>query len=150
MRQKLELEQEAGRDPLTGVHNHGSLYRKLAEELEAARRYGRPLSYLMLDIDNFKEVNDTFGHRHGDELLKRLAKNILATIRKVDVVARYGGDEFGIILQKRMLRELMFKPNESEKRFAGFNFRFQAVKTEPQSVWVSQAFLMIQSKRLKT
>jgi diguanylate cyclase (GGDEF)-like protein len=98
VREKQDLEEEVGRDPLTRVYNHGSLYRRLAEELEAAQRYGRPLCYLMLDIDNFKKVNDTLGHRHGDDLLKRVAKTIQETIRKVDVVARYGGDEFGIIL----------------------------------------------------
>ena len=52
----------------------------------------------MVDIDNFKEVNDTFGHRRGDDLLKHVARTIRSTIRKVDVLARYGGDEFGIIL----------------------------------------------------
>jgi len=98
LREKQELEEEAGRDPLTRVHNHGSLHRRLSEELAAAQRYGRPLSYLMLDIDNFKAINDTFGHRKGDELLKQVAKMIRQTIRKVDVVARYGGDEFGVIL----------------------------------------------------
>jgi diguanylate cyclase (GGDEF)-like protein len=98
VREKQELMKMAGQDPLTNVYNHGSLYRRLTEEYEVARRYGRPLSYLMLDIDNFKEVNDTLGHRYGDELLKRVAMEIQHTIRKVDVVARYGGDEFGIIL----------------------------------------------------
>lgn len=98
VREKQELVKTAGQDPLTNVYNHGSLYRRLTEEFDAARRYGRPLSYLMLDIDNFKNVNDTLGHRYGDELLKQVAMEIQHTIRKVDVVARYGGDEFGIIL----------------------------------------------------
>jgi diguanylate cyclase (GGDEF)-like protein len=98
VREKEELEKQAGQDSLTGVLNHGSLYRRLTEELDASHRYGRSLTYLMLDIDNFKEVNDRFGHRLGDELLREVAKTIKQAIRKIDIVARYGGDEFGIIL----------------------------------------------------
>jgi diguanylate cyclase (GGDEF)-like protein len=128
VREKLELEQEAGRDPLTRVHNHGSLYRRLAEELDAARRYNRPLSYLMLDIDNFKEVNDTFGHRHGDEFLKRVAEKILTTIRKVDVVARYGGDEFGVILPETNAEGAYIQAERVRKAICRIQFQISGRK----------------------
>jgi diguanylate cyclase (GGDEF)-like protein len=98
VREKKQLAKQAGRDSLTGLYNLRTLFLRLEEEMAIASRYGRALSYLMLDIDNFKHVNDTFGHRDGDNLLKQVSETILGSIRKADVVARYGGDEFGIIL----------------------------------------------------
>jgi two-component system cell cycle response regulator len=98
VRENEHLADQAGRDSLTRLYNQGSLARRLNEESAIAERYGRSVSYLMLDLDNFKEVNDRFGHRQGDDVLKRVARIIVRAIRKSDVAARYGGDEFGIIL----------------------------------------------------
>jgi diguanylate cyclase (GGDEF)-like protein len=71
----------------------------LRKEIERAQRFGRPLSVLMLDIDNFKGVNDSFGHQRGDEVLIEVTRRMLGEIRaNIDVVGRYGGDEFVILL----------------------------------------------------
>ncbi|MCA1949157.1 MAG: GGDEF domain-containing protein, partial [Treponema sp.] len=67
-------------------------------------RYGRPLSVIMLDIDNFKRVNDTFGHRTGDEVIQSVANSIMANIRKTDVAGRYGGEEFLVLLPETDLK----------------------------------------------
>ena len=88
----------ADRDPLTGFFNHRYLYERLGEEMVRARRTRRPLSLLLLDLDDFKLVNDTFGHQFGDRCLVALADVIRATVRASDVPARYGGDEFAVIL----------------------------------------------------
>jgi len=88
----------ADRDPLTGFFNHRSLYERIGEEFVRARRTRRPLSLLMLDIDDFKLVNDTFGHQFGDRCLVHLAEVVRSTLRASDVPARYGGDEFAVIL----------------------------------------------------
>ncbi|HEX9549924.1 MAG TPA: diguanylate cyclase [Candidatus Limnocylindrales bacterium] len=87
----------ADRDPLTGFLNHRALYELLGEEFVRARRARRPLSLLMLDIDDFKLVNDTFGHQFGDRCLVHLAEVVRSTLRASDVPARYGGDEFAVI-----------------------------------------------------
>lgn len=88
----------ADRDPLTGFFNHRYLYERMGEEVMRARRSRQPLSLLLLDVDDFKLVNDTFGHQFGDRCLVHLAEVVRATLRASDVPARYGGDEFAVIL----------------------------------------------------
>lgn len=95
---KKRLELMAVTDGLTGLFNHRFIFERLEEETAKVARYGRPLSIIMLDIDNFKAVNDTFGHRAGDEVILSVAHAIMACIRKTDVAGRYGGEEFLVLL----------------------------------------------------
>jgi len=94
-----ELEQQSRTDGLTGLYNHRFFQERLAAEIARAQRFEKPLTLLMIDVDNFKEFNDAFGHPQGDRLLKSLADLLLAQTRaQVDVVARYGGEEFVVLL----------------------------------------------------
>jgi diguanylate cyclase (GGDEF)-like protein len=94
-----QIEDQATKDGLTGLANHRHFYDRLAEELERARRSGTPLAMLMLDIDDFKKLNDTYGHPAGDEVLRVMGRLMCAELRKGgDLVARYGGEEFCAIL----------------------------------------------------
>ena len=88
----------AEKDSLTLLYNHGSFHEKLAIELERANRYVRPMSVIMLDLDYFKEINDRYGHTTGDRVLALVAGALGAHLRKTDIAARYGGDEFAVIL----------------------------------------------------
>jgi len=96
---KKELSELSITDPLTNVYNRRHLFNRLKEEMVRANRQKRPLSLMLLDLDKFKEFNDTRGHIAGDDLLRNAARLIGKSIREgVDTVYRYGGDEFAVIL----------------------------------------------------
>lgn len=97
-RLQVALQELAVRDSLTGLYNRRYLDETLEREVSRARREGVPLSLVMLDIDYFKRINDTYGHQVGDEALRMLASTLLADVRAEDVVCRYGGEEFLILL----------------------------------------------------
>jgi diguanylate cyclase len=100
-----EAEQAAARDPLTGLANRLVFDRELMRLAEAARQAQTPLCVAVIDIDDFKRVNDTFGHPVGDRVLVRVARTIAGAVRASDVVARYGGEEFGLIAPGLQLRD---------------------------------------------
>jgi diguanylate cyclase (GGDEF)-like protein len=81
-------------DPLTGIYNRRYLNRRLSEEITRFNRYKHHFSFMMLDLDKFKEYNDTFGHVAGDNLIKNLANVMEKSLRTIDIAARFGGDEF--------------------------------------------------------
>ncbi len=88
----------AYRDALTGLYNHRYFYEQLSHELERSLRYSQPLTLLLMDMNNFKQINDTYGHMVGDKFLGLVGQIIAKQIRSSDIGARYGGDEFVVIL----------------------------------------------------
>lgn len=98
---QVALQEQAIRDSLTGCFNRRYLDETLERELWRARREGYPLALVILDLDHFKQINDTYGHQAGDEALRELARSLQADIRHEDVLCRYGGEEF-VILMPRM------------------------------------------------
>jgi diguanylate cyclase (GGDEF)-like protein len=92
------LEKQTREDALTGLYNRRFLNMQLEQEFKRAKRYGNPLSVVMCDIDHFKKINDTFSHQVGDEVLKTLGRIFKAYSRSVDTVARFGGEEFVLVL----------------------------------------------------
>ena len=95
---RARLEREAQTDSLTGLFNHRTFHERLLHALQEASRTHRPVAVLMLDIDDFKRVNDVHGHGVGDELLRVLADTLRASVRPQDVVCRLGGEEFAVIM----------------------------------------------------
>lgn len=93
-----EAEQRAAVDPLTGLANHRTFHERLSAEVERARRHGRELSLIVMDLDHFKLVNDTHGHQEGDHLLAEVARVMAKEIRAGELLARVGGEEFAMIL----------------------------------------------------
>ncbi|MFH1486758.1 MAG: diguanylate cyclase, partial [Chloroflexota bacterium] len=93
-----EMRNRAVTDWLTGLHNRGHFYQRLAEEIHRSVRSGEPLSMVMMDVDSFKNLNDDHGHLAGDAVLRAVAKGIREGVRDFDIPARYGGDEFSLIL----------------------------------------------------
>jgi diguanylate cyclase (GGDEF)-like protein len=93
-----EVRQLATTDSLTGLANHRHLHARLEQELQRAIRHNRPLAIAMVDLDNFKRYNDTYGHQVGDELLRVIAAVFRAEARNGDIIGRYGGDEFLLVL----------------------------------------------------
>lgn len=93
-----ELHLSSTTDSLTGLYNHGVFLQKLADHVQAARETGKELSLIVLDMDGFKQINDTAGHWEGNRVLRALADALRASCRETDVIARCGGDEFAVLL----------------------------------------------------
>jgi diguanylate cyclase (GGDEF)-like protein len=94
------LREMVHRDGLTGLLNHATLMAELEHAVEFARRQGEPFAFMMIDIDHFKRVNDRYGHLAGDQVLLHVARVFQATARASDLIGRYGGEEFGMILRR--------------------------------------------------
>jgi diguanylate cyclase (GGDEF)-like protein len=106
---KIKLFQETERlsvtDGLTGLFNSRHFYKNLDLEISRTKRYGSSFSLMLFDIDNFKKLNDTYGHQAGDEVLQELARILTSVSRETDIVVRYGGEEFVIILPNTLEEE---------------------------------------------
>ncbi len=94
----IRLKELSLKDPLTGLYNYRYLRERIFSEFKRAKRYLIPLSIMMLDIDYFKSINDIYGHQYGDSIIKEIAHNLLNYSRGIDIVTRYGGEEFIILL----------------------------------------------------
>ena len=110
-------------DDLTGVYNVRYLWARLRYEFLRARRYGLPLCCLMADLDRFKSVNDLYGHRAGDEVLRHAAATLRQSAREVDILARYGGEEFALVLPNTTLDGAMICAEHLRTQVGGLALR---------------------------
>lgn len=117
-----KLGQQNITDALTGVPNRRAYDQKLTEEYSRAKRTGAPLSMLLIDIDNFKEFNDSFGHPAGDTALQSVARVLMSSLRPYDFLARYGGEEFVIILPSTDLTDAIVVAERVRSLVAGSDF----------------------------
>jgi len=121
-------------DGLTQIHNQRYLGEFLDREVIRSQRHNRPLSVLMIDIDKFKSINDTYGHLCGDFVLRELADIVRVTMRKEDLFARYGGEEFAIVLVEATRDESLSVAERIRAAVEGHQFRFES---NPLSLTVS-------------
>src|SRR5204863_3451285 len=126
-RERREIEKQAAHDPLTGLHNRRLFEERLNHEFERAKRYGRPLSVLMIDVDDFKNVNDRHGHQFGDVVLKRIAQAIAGRTRKSDISARYGGEEFVVLLPEIALEGAAQAAEKLRQEIGALDFETETV-----------------------
>jgi diguanylate cyclase len=112
-------------DALTGVPNRGALDSRMAEEINRYKRFRDPVTVLVWDLDRFKSINDTYGHRAGDRVLQEVAKCFAKRIRATDVLARFGGEEFVMLLVGTQMAEATKVANELRESVHGLRFHFR-------------------------
>ncbi|MFV3130281.1 diguanylate cyclase [Niveispirillum sp. KHB5.9] len=123
VRRARQLQAMMARDSLTGALNHAMVQEHLATEVARARRDGVPLSFVMIDVDRFKRVNDEHGHAAGDRVLRSLARLLRQRLRRSDIVGRYGGEEFAVILPGTGPSEAAFMLDALRRDFQAIGFR---------------------------
>jgi two-component system cell cycle response regulator len=122
----------ANTDDMTGLFNHRHFYQKLEEEYKRAERYGSDLSLILMDLDHFKDINDTYGHQQGDAVLRELATVLHRTTRETDMLARYGGEEFAVLLPETHLAGA-FQQAERLRRQIKSHY-FEALQGKPLTI----------------
>jgi len=122
------LSQRAMLDGLTGLCNRSQFDQRLQEEVACAIQSGSPLSLIMLDIDCFKSINDSFGHPFGDRILQSIGEKILCSTRSTDLACRYGGEEFGIILRKMELCDAQRVAGQLRTALEGLVFQYRETR----------------------
>jgi len=115
-------------DDLTGIYNHRYIFQCLQQELRRAKRYKHPLTVMMLDLDHFKLVNDRWGHQVGDHVLKSVARIIASNLRETDMVGRYGGEEFLVILPMTDIKDGLQVAERIRKEVQEASFRQKGLK----------------------
>lgn len=116
------LEELSFTDQLTSLFNRRRLYAELEKEFERTKRYDSTFSVIMFDLDNFKDINDTFGHQTGDKVLMEVASLIKKVVRSVDVISRWGGDEFLILCPETGLSEACRLAERLREKIAEYSF----------------------------
>jgi len=134
MRQALEF--QAVRDPLSGLFNRRYMEEVLGRELRRSVRHVRPLSFLLLDVDQFKAFNDTYGHDAADELIRELARLLVRNVRAEDVPCRYGGDEMVVILPDTPLEGALKKAAVLSEEVAKMQAHFLGELLPPVTVQI--------------
>ncbi len=119
-------------DGLTGVYNHRYFHKRLTEELQRAARYGRSLTLLILDVDDLKIINDNYGHPAGDILLRSLANILSDSVRSIDLISRYGGDEFCLIMSETSRNRARLSMNRIRSRIASNPIKLEGVSDNLQ------------------
>lgn len=118
-----ELEKEAGTDPLTGLYNRRVINSQLAYQVSMAKRTGNPMAVIMLDIDFFKKVNDTYGHQCGDRVLQGIASILKEKSREINIVGRYGGEEFIMLAPIAGYKTALYMAERLRQLVEGTDFR---------------------------
>lgn len=113
------------RDSLTGLLNHSTLMERLNSEVGRSARQGHPLSFAMIDIDHFKNVNDTYGHSMGDRVIKSLSRLLQERLRSADIIGRYGGEEFAVIMPDTSIEAAVKVMDQLRERFAALEHHSQ-------------------------
>jgi|APLak6261674860_1056103.scaffolds.fasta_scaffold00034_21 diguanylate cyclase (GGDEF)-like protein len=119
-----QLSEQANRDALTGLYNRRYLDSTLERELARCQREGLPLSLMLIDLDHFKQINDTYGHQAGDEVLKQLADTLNTQARSADIVCRFGGEEFLLLLPNMPLAVARERAEQWRSGFAATTIAF--------------------------
>jgi len=137
-----KLHQLATTDELTGLYNRRSGNERLRDEIERFARTGRPFAFILFDIDHFKRINDSFGHEQGDAVLQRVAEALRNRARRVDIAARWGGEEFAVILPETSL--------VGARRFGQDVLRQMQAERLPDGRSVTASFGIVESSRAET
>ena len=135
-----ELQTLVVTDSLTGLHNRRYLHERLADEINRAEQHRHSLALMLLDVDNFKLFNDTYGHLGGDRVLRLVAEALVETSAENDIVARYGGDEFVIVLPNVSRHEAYQAGEQLRKHVSGATIDFEGSEPVPVAVSVGIAF----------